>query len=361
MKGLFECFCWNQGANGLKNARFCKIHPGIPAKATFLVARRVRIFRIFFYMQEFLFIALGLALLILGGGWLLKAAVALSLKLAISRIIIGMTVVSFATSAPELIVSINAALEGFPDIALGNVVGSNIANLGLVLAIVLLLGSIDVRPSFYTTDWPIMMLASLLFTGFIYFDAELSRNEGIAMLILLFAFLVYLLRFQKTAVVDNLLEDDVPLPLYKIVLFLGLGGAALWGGSELLINGAVSLAANLGVSERVIGITVVSVGTSIPELAASGVAILKREKSISVGNLIGSNIFNLLAVLGITAMVTPIRVMDQRLLTSDVFWMLAISFLILPLVFFPKGLRLGWRDGIILGAFYAVFLYNTFL
>ncbi|GGG50582.1 sodium:calcium antiporter [Croceivirga lutea] len=270
-----------------------------------------------------------------------------------------MTVVSFATSAPELIVSIKAALDGLPDLSLGNVVGSNIANLGLVLAITVILGSIDVRRSFYTTDWPVMMIASLLFVGFIFFDGVLNRYEGIIMVIFLFLFLVYLLRFQKQAVEDEMPEDDVLLPLYKTVLFLGLGGVALWGGSELLITGAKNLAAALGVSDRVIGITIVSIGTSIPELAASIIAVIKKEKAISLGNLIGSNIFNLLAVLGITSIITPISVMDQGLLTSDIWWMLGISFLILPLVFIPKGLRLGWRDGIILLAVYITFVYIT--
>lgn len=310
-------------------------------------------------MENILFIVLGLVLLIAGGNWLLKSAVGLSLRLAIPKIVIGMTVVSFATSAPELIVSVKAALDGFPDLALGNVVGSNIANLGLVLAITVIMGSIDVRKSFYTTDWPVMMVASLLFCGFIYFDGVLQQYEGIVLVALLFVFLIYLLRFQKTAVVDEMPEDDIILPLYKIVLYLGVGGAALWGGSELLIKGAVGMASTLGVSDRVIGITVVSVGTSIPELAASVIAVLKKEKAISLGNLIGSNIFNLLAVLGITSIITPITVMDQGLLTSDIFWMLGISFLILPLVFFPKGLRLGWRDGLVLLLFYGSFVYLT--
>ncbi|NND80177.1 MAG: calcium/sodium antiporter [Maribacter sp.] len=310
-------------------------------------------------MQNIVFIIVGLTLLIAGGNWLLKSAVALSLRLNIPKIVIGMTIVSVATSAPELIVSIKAALEGFPDLALANVVGSNIANIGLVLAVVLLLGSIEVRRSFYTTDWPIMMLASLIFIGFIYFDGKLERYEGIIMVVSLFLFLIYLLKFQGTAVVEEAHEDDIPLPLYKAVLFLGFGGVALWGGSELLVNGAVGIANNYGVSERVIGITVVSIGTSIPELAASIIAIVKKEKAISLGNLIGSNIFNLLAVLGITSLITPIQVMDQRMLSNDIFWMLGISFLIFPLVFFPKGQRLGWRDGIILVAVYVTFLYFT--
>ncbi|MET6990066.1 calcium/sodium antiporter [Sediminicola arcticus] len=310
-------------------------------------------------MENILFVITGLVFLILGGNWLLKAAVALSLRLNIPKIVVGMTVVSFATSAPELIVSINAALDGFPDLALGNVVGSNIANLGLVLAITIILGPIEVRKDFYTTNWPVMMLASLIFFVFIYFDGRLHQSEGIAMVVVLFLFLVYLLRFQKTAVVDEMPEDDVQLPLYKTVLYMGLGGVGLWGGSELLINGAVGLASYYGVSDRIVAVTIVSVGTSIPELAASVIAVLKKEKAISLGNLIGSNIFNLLAVLGITAIITPITVMDQGLLNSDIFWMLGISFLILPLVFFPKGLRLGWRDGLVLLVFYLAFIYHT--
>ncbi|MDV7139729.1 calcium/sodium antiporter [Maribacter sp. TH_r10] len=310
-------------------------------------------------MQNILFLILGLTFLIAGGNWLLRSAVALSLRLNIPKIVIGMTIVSFATSAPELIVSIKAAVDGFPDLALGNVVGSNIANLGLVLAVILLLGSIDVKKSFYTTDWPIMMLASLLFFGFIFFDGVLVRYEGIIMVVGLFLFLVYLLKYQKTAVVDEAKDDDMPLPLYKAVLFLGLGGLALWGGSELLVKGSVGLANNYGVSERIIGITIVSIGTSIPELAASIIAIIKKEKAISLGNLIGSNIFNIMAVLGITSLITPIKVMDQGLLSNDIFWMLGISFLILPLVFFPKGLRLGWRDGLVLLVVYCSFIYFT--
>ncbi len=310
-------------------------------------------------MQNLLFIVLGLVLLIAGGNWLLKSAVALSLRLNIPKIVIGMTVVSFATSAPELIVSLKSALDGFPDLALGNVVGSNIANLGLVLGITTLLGSIEVQRSFYTTDWPVMMLASLLFFGFIFFDGELQRYEGIIMVVVLFLFLIYLLRFQKPAVVDEMPEDDIPMPLWKTMLFLGFGGTALWGGSELLIDGAVGMATVYGVSERIIGVTVVSVGTSIPELAASVIAVIKKEKAISLGNLIGSNIFNLLAVLGITSIITPIQVMDQGLLSSDIFWMLGISFLILPLVFIPKGLRLNWRDGLVLVLVYVSFVYFT--
>ena len=311
--------------------------------------------------MNFLFILLGLTLLILGGNWLLKSAVALSLRLNIPKIVIGMTVVSFATSAPELIVSINAALNNASDLALGNVIGSNIANLGLVLGVTLLFGSMDVLKSFYKTDWPMMMLASLILYYMLINDSLISQLEGVILFASLVIFLVYLLKFQKKAVVEveELPEDNIELPLYKTMFFLAIGGAALWGGSEFLIKGATALAQQFGVTERVIGVTVVSVGTSIPELAASIIAIIKKEKAISLGNLIGSNIFNILAVLGLTSIITPISVVDDRLLTNDILWMLAIAFIVLPLVFIPKGLRLNWKDGLLLLVFYVFFIFQT--
>ena len=308
--------------------------------------------------MDFVFIAIGLTLLIFGGNWLLKAAVGFSLRLNIPKIVIGMTVVSFATSAPELIVSLKSALGGHADLALGNVIGSNIANLGLVLGITIIISTITVEKSFYRTDWPVMMLSSLLLFGVIAFDHEIQRYEGIVLFSLLIAFLIYLLRFQKTAVVDEMTEDDEEMPLYKNLFFLTVGGVALWGGSELLIDGSISLAENLGVSERVIGVTIVSVGTSIPELAASIIAVLKKEKAISLGNLLGSNIFNVLAVLGITSMITPVKITDMGLLTHDIYWMLGIALLILPLVFFPVKMKLTWKEGILLLGLYAVFIYQ---
>jgi cation:H+ antiporter len=289
----------------------------------------------------------------------LKSAVALSLKLDISKIVIGMTVVSFATSAPELIVSINAALSGASDLALGNVIGSNIANLGLVLGITLLLGTMHVQKSFYKTDWPVMMIASLLLYFFLIDDEVITQNEGIILFSFLVGFLVYLLRFQKTAVLEELPEEDKPVPVYNILFFFVLGGFGLWGGSELLIEGATSMALQFGVSERIIGITIVSIGTSVPELAASVIAVVKKEKAISLGNLIGSNVFNILAVLGITSIITPVKVTDLGLLTSDIFWMLGISFVVLPLVFIPKGYRLGWKDSVLLLLLYVSFIYFT--
>jgi cation:H+ antiporter len=311
--------------------------------------------------MAFFAVAVGIFILIKGGGWLMRAAVALSLRFSIPKIVIGMTVVSFATSAPELIVSIQSALSGHPDLALGNVVGSNIANLGLVLAVTIIISPIDVTSSFYKTDWPIMMLASLLFYFFIVMDDKLVAYEGAILFILLLVFMVYLIKYQKTAVLDEAPEDDEDLNVSKTVTYLLLGGFSLWLGSETLIKGAVILAHDLGVSERIISVSIVSLGTSIPELSASIIAIINKEKAISLGNLIGSNIFNILAVMGITSMIHPVEIQDAGLLSNDIWWMFGISFLILPLVFFPRGSKLGWIDGLILLTLYSIFILPLFI
>jgi cation:H+ antiporter len=311
-------------------------------------------------MLNFAFVVCGLALLILGGEYLLKSSVSLSLKLNVSKLVIGMTVVSFATSAPELLVSVNAAVSGIPDLSLGNVVGSNIANLGLVLGVTLLLGTITIEPSFYKVDWPMLMIATITFYTFVVFDYELDATEGLLMFLALILFLIYLLSSgNKEGVVDEFAADDVVLNWNTTIIYLFIGGIGLWGGSELLVRGSKALAEDFGVSDRVIGITIVSVGTSIPELAASIMAMIKKEKAISIGNLIGSNIFNLFAVLGITAMITPIPVGDSNLIDSDAVYMLVISALLLLLVFIPSKMKLGWRDGIILLSFYIYFIYQV--
>ncbi len=309
--------------------------------------------------MNFLLIIVGFSLLILGGNSLLKSAVSISLRLRIPKIIIGMTVVSFATSAPELIVSIKSALDGFPDLAIGNIIGSNIANLGLVLGITLLIAKIDVQKSFFTTDWPVMMIASLLLFVFMYNDHFISFFEGCILFSCLLIFIIYLLGVQKQDITDEMTQVGQELPNHKTLWFLIIGALGLWVGSELLIKGAIDLAIDFGVSERLIGITVISVGTSIPELATSVIAVMKKEKGISLGNLIGSNIFNILAVVGLTSIISPIQVVENNLYTRDIYWMLAISFSVLLLVVAPKKMRLERKSGIILLGVYTVFLYYT--
>ena len=306
-------------------------------------------------------VAVGIFLLIKGGDWLMRASVALSLRFSIPKIVIGMTVVSFATSAPELIVSIRSALSGHPDLAIGNVVGSNIANLGFVLAITIIISPIYVTPSFYKTDWPMMILASVLFYLFTAFDYQLEAYEGAILFVFLLAFMVYLIKFRKRTILDEAPQDDESLRLLKTITYLILGGFSLWLGSETLIKGAVTLAKNLGVSERIISVSIISVGTSIPELSASIIAIINKQKAISLGNLIGSNIFNLLAVMGITAMIHPIIIEDAGFLNNDIWWMFGISFLLLPMGFFIKGLKLSWIEGLILFFLYFIFIIPLFI
>lgn len=313
-------------------------------------------------MTQILLLLGGLALLIFGGNALLKSSVSISLKLSIPKIIVGMTVVSFATSLPELVVSLKAALAGNPDLALGNVVGSNAANIGLVLGVTLLFGSMEVTSSFYKIDWPVMMLASLMLLGFLYFDGVLSRVEGGVLVFVMIAFLWWLLKMQSgPAVVDELPSDDELLSVPMTLFYLVVGGVGLWLGSEWLVEAAVSIAEDLGVSDRVIGITVVSIGTSIPELAASIIAVIKKEKAISLGNLIGSNIFNIMSVLGITAIVSPITLKDQGFITNDLFFMTFIAFVLFPLVFAPSKMKLSWKEGLVLLSIYGAFVYKVIL
>lgn len=317
--------------------------------------------------MSILFIFLGLTLLVVGGEFLVRSSVALSFKLHLSKMVIGLTVVSFATSAPELLVSLNAALSGFSDISLGNVIGSNIANIGLVLGITAVIGPLAIDKDFYKLNWPIMMFISLALYILLQSGNELSRIEGAGLLLLLCIYLWMLIsrarkvRSKNTEVVEEVNESLATVSNVKIAIWLLIGGVALWGGSELLVKGAVDLATAMGVSERVIAVTMIAVGTSVPELAASVIAALKKEKAISLGNLIGSNIFNIACVLGITSLIQPIAVKSPEVLTNDIFWMLGFAAVLLPFIFLPKKFEIGRAKGFILVIAYAAFTSMAFI
>ena len=311
--------------------------------------------------MDFFAIIIGLFFLIKGGEYLFDGSLAISIKLKIPKFIIGMTVVSFATSAPELVVSVKSALMGYPDLALGNIVGSNIANIAFVMGIVVLLAPIKIDKVFYKFDWPIMMLITLLFYYFLKTGNFLSLVEGIIMIVVLITYLFFILFFQKNRLVDEEVFDNrVNKKYFKIFYLIVLGGFLLWLGSEVLIKGAISLASKLGVSERIISVSIIAFGTSIPELSTSIIAIINKEEKISIGNLIGSNIFDMLGVIGITAILSPIYIMDEKLITSDLIWMLAIAILLLPLVFFPNKMKFGRQEGIILILFYIFYIARLF-
>tara|TARA_B100001758_G_C18413256_1_gene617429 strand:+ start:1457 stop:2437 length:981 start_codon:yes stop_codon:yes gene_type:complete len=324
---------------------------------------------------DIVLIVSGFVLLILGGEWLLKSAVGFANYFDIPKIIIGLTVVSFATSAPELFVSIRSIFDGYSDLAIYNVIGSNIANLGFVLSITLIISVIRIRKSFIW-DWAFMIFSTLLFFVFIFPDKTISRIEGVAFLFFLILFIVFLYikkdshQDKSTGSEIELVEDEKSKKtsflflklniLMAYFIYFSLGSLFLWIGSEFLICGTINIAEYFGVSQRIIAITMVSIGTSIPELTASLMAALKNEKSISLGNLIGSNIFNIMAVLGISSIIRPIKIVDQQLLNVDAVWMICISIIILPLVYFRVKMTLSRVEGFILLLFYLAFIFSVF-
>ncbi len=311
--------------------------------------------------MSIVWIILGFILLVVGGEFLVRSSVALSFKFSISKMVIGMTVVSFATSAPELLVSLHAALTGSPAIAITNVVGSNIANIGLVLGITAILGSIAVDKSFYKLNWPVMMLFSIVLYFFLSNDNQLTAIEGVILLVGLIVFLVILIKQARKDKVEEV-SDDVDDSLavvsnIKIFIWLLIGAVALYFGSVWLVDGAIELATAIGVSKAVIGVTLIAIGTSVPELAASVIAAAKQEKALSLGNLIGSNIFNIGSVLGITSIIKTIPVTEPQILTRDIFWMLAFAAILIPLVLLPKQHQISRYKGLLLVAAYGIFFY----
>ncbi len=307
------------------------------------------------------YVIIGLLLLVLGGEFLVRSSIGLSFKLKISKMVIGMTVVSFATSAPELLVSLQAALNGSPAIAINNVIGSNIANIGLVLGITAIIGPIAVNKDFYKLNWPIMMTFSFCIYFFLKNDNLLTQLEGGTLLISLVVFLIVLIKSAKKEDANDDVDDKLATVSYaKIFLWLIIGAISLYFGSDFLVAGAKELAQSFGVSEGVISITMIAIGTSVPELAASIIAAVKGEKAISLGNLIGSNIFNIASVLGVTALVKEIPVTEPQILTRDIFWMLGFAFVLLPLVFIPKKYVLGRFKGVFIFLGYIGFIYLVF-
>ena len=304
---------------------------------------------------------MGFVLLVVGGDFLVRASVALSLRLNISKMVIGLTVVSFATSLPELLVSLNAALNGSPSIAINNVVGSNIANIGLVLGITALIGTIYVDKTFYKFNWPVLMLFSMLFYYFLSNDNQLSTLEGAVLFIGLIIFVISILRKSSDAEPDDSIDQLTVVSNFKIGVWLLIGGAALYFGSDWLVKGAIVIAQEIGVSEAVISVSIIAVGTSVPELAASVMAVVRNEKAISLGNLIGSNIFNIGSVLGLTAMIKPIIVEDPLIVSRDLIWMLVFAAILLPLAFILKRHELKKTEGFILVFIYGIFIYMVFM
>ena len=309
----------------------------------------------------FLLIA-GLFVLIIGGDFLVRGASSLALRIHISPLVVGLTIVAFGTSAPELLISLKAALTGSPDMAMGNVVGSNICNLALVLGVTVLIGPVRVNADSIQIDWPVTMASSLLLFFWVK-DYALSFYEGLFFVAALATYTFFIVRkSRKKLKADIAMEAELDVPdapsksIWKDLGAIALGAVGLYFGAEWFVDGAKELAAFLGVSQRVIGITVVALGTSLPELVTAIVASFKRETDLALGNLLGSNIFNVLSILGITSIVKEIQV-NYVIQHVDMLWMLGITLLILPLMLYQR--KLGRTEGIILLLIYVYYTYNV--
>ena len=306
---------------------------------------------------------LGFLLLVLGGEFIVRASIAISLKFNISKVVIGMTVVAFATSLPELLVSLKAAVNGSSSIAINNVIGSNIANIGMVLGLTAIIGNIPVVKSFYRLDWPVMMFFSLMLYFFLYNDNLLSSFEGLILFTSLIIFLFFVVRYnaEDLSAADAIDESLNKTSGFKILIWIIFASFSLYYGAEWLVSSAIDLAKSIGVSEAVISVSVIAIGTSIPELATSVIAIAKNEKGISIGNLIGSNIFNIGSVLGLTTIIKPILITDSNILDRDIVWMLVFAFLVLVLSLFPKKNNITKTKGFLLVVLYSGFILSTYL
>ncbi len=310
--------------------------------------------------MEYLLLIAGFIILLYSSTFLIKGSVSIAHKYNVPTLVIGVTVVSFGTSAPELFVSVIAAVNGHPSIAIGNVIGSNIANIALVLAVTAIFFPLPLKANTIRIDWPVMMVVSVIFYIF-SLNGYLRLWEGLLFLIFLTAYVFLSLFYSKK---EYMLADEqnirfhLSLPFIIFIIILSIAGLAL--GSHLLIKNASIIAANLGISERVISISVIAFGTSAPELATSIIAAFKKEMDISVGNIIGSNIFNLLGVLGITSLITPLPV-NEMILKVDVLWMLGISILLLLFILPLKKGKLTRIKGAILVVTYCVYIYLLFI
>lgn len=313
--------------------------------------------------------ALGLVILLFAGDALVKGAVNLALRVGIPALIVSLTIVAFGTSAPEMLISVQAAMAGVPGIAMGNVVGSNTANILLVLGVPALIAVMHTSEHNTRRSYVVMIAASILFIAL----AFRGVFDWIAALVLLGALLLTLgdmfrqarahrAKAAADAAEIDELEDlegvDPEMPWWKIILFLVLGLIGLPLGADILVDSSTVIARTFGISETVIGLTLVAVGTSMPELATTVMAAIRRQADVALGNVIGSNLFNLLAIIGVAGLVAPIPV-DPSLLTFDLWVMLGASILLIPFVFLRQNIGRVW--GVVLILLYVAYLLTVLL
>jgi cation:H+ antiporter len=312
-------------------------------------------------MGNWIWLIISFLILIASGDILIRGSVSLARHFKISTLLVGLIVVSIGTSAPELFVSLQAALNGYPDISIGNVVGSNISNIGLVLAITAIILPVVVKKSILIFDWPFLLLSSIalyVFSAYIG-KGELDRFDGIIFLLMIS---VYLYLSVRKSIKQRKHAPMFKKPKYNIylsLLFILSSIVGMYFGANWLIYSASDIAVNLGISERVISVTIVAFGTSVPELSTSIIAAIKKESDISIGNIIGSNIFNILLILGSTAIISPIKV-STTIINIDMMIMLSITVLLALLIVVSKQKKVSRIAGVILLLFYTFYIYNSF-
>jgi cation:H+ antiporter len=326
-------------------------------------------------IQAYLLLFAGLLLLFVSGKYLVESSVVIAARFRVPTMVVGLTVVAFGTSAPELLVSLQAAFRGFPEIAMGNVVGSNISNILLVLAITAVIFPIPVPRKSVVQDWPVLMGVSLLLFAFSW-NGELSRIEGGISIMLLAAYLIFLVRSVRKdpqagepesgagtegtaagAGQGEAVPSGRKTRAAVLIFLISCAGLAL--GAYLLVDNAADIAEKMGISQRVISITTVAVGTSIPELATSVIAALKKQTDISVGNIIGSNIMNIMSVLGLTGIVGNISV-SREIARFDIPWMLGVTFVLLLLMVPAARSRITRWEGSLMIVIYLLYIYLIF-
>ena len=314
-------------------------------------------------MSPTIALLLGLLLLFFGGELLVRGSVTLALKMRISTLVVGMTVVSFATSAPELFVSLRAVLNGSTDIAFGNIIGSNIANITLVLGVTALIFRVKISEQTATLNYPFLLLASLVFGGVMYCFKGIPQEVGFLFIFLLLVFTWLLISKSRKENLKLATEEGELLEvasfdsLFKSLGFLVAGIVLLKFGADYLVEGTIAIAKKFEISERVIAVTVVAIGTSIPELVTSIVAAIKKEDSLAIGNLVGSNIFNILAVLGVVSSIEGIAITETAILSFDYAWMIIITFILGLFIYAFSKREISRSEGVILLLIYFTYLY----
>ena len=311
-------------------------------------------------IEIILYLVFGLILLVLGGEGLVRGSSALAARFGVTPLLIGLTIVAFGTSSPELVVSLQAALKGNSDISLGNIIGSNIGNIGLILGISALIMPLKVQVQIIRKEIPFMILISVLIAALILTVDSFSFVHGLIFFLMLITYLFFAIKNSKKEVItEEIIEEYTPQKLNAglSIVFIIAGLAGLIFGSDLFVKGAVEVAKIFGISDLVIGLTIVAIGTSLPELVTSVIAAIKKETDIAIGNIVGSNIFNLLGILGITGMVKEINLNSITYADLGVFILFAV--LILPLSR-TKFVLQRWEGALLLAVYAGYVAYLVY-